>query len=265
MENGRTGSEMIKFTQVTKSFNGLKVLDNLSFEMTKSEIVSIMGPSGIGKTTLLRLITGTLVPDSGTVEVVSSQIGYIFQETRLLPWRTSKENISLVLRVNGMSKKEADDMARDWIERLGLRGFEDYYPAQLSGGMMQRVSIARAFAIEPEILLMDEPFSNLDMKLKDTLLTMLEDMLEEYRTTVVYVTHDFLEAIRLADRLLEILPGGAMRELELNEREAVVRDFVSGRLKDAFRNGQGVNPRDSKGPACGHSLRLGLVSRKKSI
>ncbi|MCL0103793.1 ATP-binding cassette domain-containing protein [Dehalococcoidia bacterium] len=257
---------MIKFSQVTKSFSGLMVLENLSFEVRRGEILSILGPSGIGKTTLLRLITGTLSPDDGTVEVVSSQIGYIFQEPRLLPWRTARENISLVLRVNGTGKKEADDMARGWIERLGLRGFEDYYPAQLSGGMAQRVSIARAFAIEPEILLMDEPFSNLDTKLKEALLTLLEDILKEYRTTVVHVTHDLLEAVRLADRLFEVLPGGALKELQLNEREAIVRDFVSARLKEAFRKDQDVHRGDSRSSRCSRSLmRPELVGAKGSV
>jgi ABC-type nitrate/sulfonate/bicarbonate transport system ATPase subunit len=264
MENGRTDNKMIKFSRVTKSFNGLKVLDNLSFEITRSEIVSILGPSGIGKTTILRLITGTLIPDSGTVEVVSPQIGHIFQEPRLLPWRTCKENISFVMRANGTAKRKADDMAMSWIERLGLRGFEDYYPAQLSGGMMQRVSIARAFAIEPEILLMDEPFSNLDMKLKESLLIMLEEMLREYRTTVVHVTHDLLEAMRLADRLFEILSGGVMKELEPNERQAIVQDFVAGRLKEAFRKEDHAHQGDSRTPSS-HILRLGLVNREGSI
>ncbi|MEN4006085.1 MAG: ATP-binding cassette domain-containing protein [Methanobacteriaceae archaeon] len=217
MEKGRAGNKMIRFSRVTKSFNGLIVLDNLSFEIKKSEIVSILGPSGIGKTTILKLIAGTLFPDSGTVEVTSPQIGYVFQEPRLLPWRTCKENISLVMKASGTTRRKADDIARGWIERLGLRGFEDYYPTQLSGGMMQRVSIARAFAIEPEILLMDEPFSNLDMKLKESLLTMVEEMLEEHRITVVHVTHDLMEAMRLADILFEVLPGGVMKELELKD------------------------------------------------
>ncbi|MCL0080433.1 ATP-binding cassette domain-containing protein [Dehalococcoidia bacterium] len=257
---------MIKFSQVTKSFNGLKVLDNLSFEVRRGEILSILGPSGIGKTTILRLITGTLSPDAGTVEIASPRIGYVFQEPRLLPWRTSRENISLVLRVNGTAGKEAADIAGGWIERLGLRGFEDYYPAQLSGGMAQRVSIARAFAIEPEILLMDEPFSNLDTKLKESLLAMLEDTLQEYRTTVVHVTHDLLEAVRLADRLFEVLPGGVMQELELNEREAIVRDFVSGRLKTVSRKGQGGHLGGSRGSRCSRSLmRTGLVGAKGSV
>jgi NitT/TauT family transport system ATP-binding protein len=256
MENGRTDNKMIKFSRVTKSFNGLKVLDNLSFEITRSEIVSILGPSGIGKTTILRLIAGTLIPDSGTVEVVSPQIGHIFQEPRLLPWRTCKENISFVMRANGTTKRKADDMAMSWIERLGLRGFEHYYPAQLSGGMMQRVSLARAFAIEPEILLMDEPFSNLDMKLKESLLIMLEDILREYRATVVHVTHDLVEAVRLADRVFEVLPGGTLKELDLHERQTMVQNFISGRLKDASRKEQDVHLADSTFSTFNHSLRL---------
>lgn len=256
MEKGGAGNRMIKFSRASKSFNGLKVLDNLSFEISRGEIISILGASGIGKTTILRLITGSLIADSGTVEVVSPRISYVFQEPRLLPWRTSRENISLVLRANGIAKKEADAIARGWIERLGLGGFEDYYPAQLSGGMMQRISIARAFSIEPEILLMDEPFSNLDMKLKESLLIMLEDILREYRTTVVHVTHDLLEAVRLADRLFEVLPGGVLKELQLHERETMVRDFVSGRLNDAFRKGQDVDPGDSTSSMLNHRLRL---------
>ena len=137
------------------------------------------------------------------------------------------ENISLALRANGTDKSRAENVAQGWIEKLGLRGFEGYYPAQLSGGMMQRVSIGRAFAVKPEILLMDEPFSNLDMKLKCSLLTMVEEMIKESRTTVVHVTHDLPEALRLADRMFELHPEYGMKELELNDREAIMLDFIS--------------------------------------
>lgn len=218
---------MIRFLNVTKSFNSLKVLDRLSFGVEENEIVGILGPSGIGKTTILRLVTGALRPDSGEVKVASSRIGYVFQEPRLLPWRTAIENISLSLRAKGMGGKEAGDTAQRWMEKLGLMGFEDYYPAQLSGGMMQRVSIARAFAIEPKVLLMDEPFSNLDVKLKDSLLTMVENMIRGSRTTVIYVTHDLPEVLRLSDRILELDPEHGLKELELNDRESIILEFIS--------------------------------------
>ncbi len=202
-------------------------MSNLSFEIKTKEFITILGPSGIGKTTILRLITGSIKPDSGSVTVTESKIGYIFQEPRLLPWRTAYENISLGLRAGGMDKKKAYNTALKWMERLGLKGFENYYPAQLSGGMMQRVSIGRALAVEPDILLMDEPFSHLDMELKISLLSMLEDILDEYRTTVVYVTHDMLEALRLSDRILKMLPGHNMEKLDINDREAVIHNFIS--------------------------------------
>jgi NitT/TauT family transport system ATP-binding protein len=221
---------MIRFLNVTKSFNSLKVLDRLSFDVEENEIVGILGPSGIGKTTILRLVTGALRPDSGEVKVASSRIGYVFQEPRLLPWRTAIENISLSLRAEGMGGKEAGYTAQKWMEKLGLMGFEDYYPAQLSGGMMQRVSIARAFAIEPKILLMDEPFSNLDVKLKDSLLTMVENMIRESRTTVIYVTHYLPEILRLSDRILELDPEHGLKELELNDRESIIMEFISSVL-----------------------------------
>lgn len=218
---------MINFSNVSKSFNGLTVLNNLSFKIIPNEFITIIGPSGIGKTTILRLITGSIRPDSGSVKVTESKTGYIFQEPRLLPWKTAIENISLGLQAGGMDKKKACNASLKWIERLGLKGFENYYPAQLSGGMMQRVSIGRALAIEPDILLMDEPFSHLDMELKSSLFSILEDLLKCYRTTVVYVTHDMLEALRLSDRVFKLLPEHIVEELEINNREAVIQNFIS--------------------------------------
>jgi NitT/TauT family transport system ATP-binding protein len=225
---------MVKFLNVTKSFNGIKVLDGLSFDIGRGEIVSILGPSGIGKTTILRLVTSDLKPDSGRVEVKSSRIGYIFQEPRLLPWRTAVDNVSLGLRAAGMNKKEAGKIAIAWMERLSLKGFENYYPAQLSGGMVQRVSIGRAFAIEPEILLMDEPFTGLDVELKNSLMDLIEGILRDYQTTVIYVTHDFPEAVRLSDRAFKLLPGHVFEEMNINDYRATMEDAASGALRDAF-------------------------------
>jgi NitT/TauT family transport system ATP-binding protein len=217
---------MISFVQVNKAFNGRRVLRDLSFHIESKACVGILGPSGVGKTTILRLITGAVAPDTGTVQVTETRIGYIFQEPRLLPWRTALENIALVVRATGKGTREAKTVAAEWMQRLGLKGFEQYYPAQLSGGMQQRVSIGRALAIDPELLVMDEPFSHLDMGLKESLLEMMEGLIADYRPTVAYVTHDLLEALRLADRIFRLSTGSNLEELNLDHREAVLYEYV---------------------------------------
>lgn len=223
MEKGRE-SKMIRFQKVFKSFSGHMVLNNLSFDIETNTVVSILGPSGIGKTTILRLISGAIHPDFGIVEVGKRKIGYIFQEPRLLPWRTAQDNVALGLIAEGKPRDESRKIADGWMRKLGLEGFEDYYPGELSGGMMQRVSIGRALAIEPDLLLMDEPFSNLNVELKKTLMTMLESIFEEYRTTVVYVTHDISEAVRISDKIFNILPGSVTEEIQQDDFQKLLQN-----------------------------------------
>ncbi|MBT9159952.1 MAG: ABC transporter ATP-binding protein [Dehalococcoidia bacterium] len=227
---------MIEFKGVSKSFNGRRVLTDLSFRITEDQIMGIIGPSGAGKTTILRLITGALRPDAGEVLVGSGKIGYVFQDPRLLLWRTAADNIGLAMRAQGVSKEEARRKARTWMERLGLQGFEDHYPNQLSGGMMQRVSIGRALAIEPKILLLDEPFSNLDVELKDALLSITERLLGDYRVTVVHVTHDLIEALRLDNRICRLVAGGRLEDLPLHDREGMMCNFIAKRIHDNKRS-----------------------------
>jgi NitT/TauT family transport system ATP-binding protein len=217
---------MISFVNVSKAFGGHSVLSDLSFSIESKKCASILGPSGVGKTTILRLITGAIAPDTGMVQVTESRVGYIFQEPRLLPWRTALENIALGLRATGRDKKEAGAIAGEWLQKLGLKGFEQHYPAQLSGGMQQRVSIGRALAIDPELLIMDEPFSHLDVELKDSLLEMMEGLIADCYPTVVYVTHDLLEALRLADRIFRLSTNSVMEELNLDDREAIIHKYV---------------------------------------
>ena len=221
---------MIVFEHVGKAFDALRVIDDLSFTIEDGQILGVVGPSGVGKTTILKLITGIVRPDDGTVSVAPGKVGYVFQEPRLLPWRTARGNVAVALRALGVGKAAAQDAATQWLQRVGLAGFEDYHPAELSGGMAQRVAIARAFAVEPSILLLDEPFSNMDAALKASLIDVLQDMIKERAITVVYVTHDLTEALQLADRIVEITPDHGLRELDLSDRRALAVDWLSTSL-----------------------------------
>lgn len=222
---------MIELSHVSLALGGLPVLNDISFRVEKGQIVALRGPSGIGKTTILRLVAGELRPDAGEVRVNGERVGYVFQEPRLLPWRTALENVALVLLAKGLPKREALAVARGWLERMGLAGFADYYPAQLSGGMAQRVALARAFAIEPDVLLFDEPLTNLDQRLKTSLLDLVGQIASERRLTVLYVTHDLLEALRIADRILELrLEEGGVHELDLSNRRALVESLITATL-----------------------------------
>ncbi len=208
---------MITLDKVSKSFDTLKVLHEVSLHVAANEIVGVVGASGSGKTTILKLITGIIAPDFGSVKVAAGPVGYAFQESRLLPWRTALDNVAAPLRAQGADKGAARAAAARWLERVGLAGFERYYPAELSGGMAQRVSLARAFAVEPTILLMDEPFSNLDADLKKSLMSILESLIKEQGVTMVYVTHELSEAQRLTDRIVELTPQHTLRKFATNQ------------------------------------------------
>jgi ABC-type nitrate/sulfonate/bicarbonate transport system ATPase subunit len=226
---------VITLQDVAKSFGPLEVLRAVSLHVAGDEIVGVVGPSGSGKTTILKLITRLVLPDAGTVTVAPGPLGYVFQEPRLLPWRTALDNVAAPLRARGQSKAAARLTAAGWLERVGLTGFERYHPAELSGGMAQRVSLARAFAVEPRVLLMDEPFANVDVDLKGSLMDLLESVVKERRTTVVYVTHELPEALRLADRVVEITRDHGLRELDLSDRADVAREWSA-------RSGGGRQP-----------------------
>jgi NitT/TauT family transport system ATP-binding protein len=223
---------MIRFKNVTKSYGDAVVLNDVTFEIKDHETVSVLGASGSGKPPILKLIAGTVTPDSGTVEVDSERIGFIFQDHRLLPWRTAQDNIALPRMASGKTREEARRRARSWMDRLGLQGFYDYYPRQLSGGMTQRVSIARAFAIEPQIMLMDESFSSLDASLADALLRDLKQVLSGYRATAVYVTHDFPEAVAMASRIFR-LRGGIIEETIISDPAVALREYFERILKNS--------------------------------
>ncbi len=221
--------KLIEFKNINKSFDDLEVLKDLSFSVTKNDIIGILGPSGVGKSTILKLIAGVIEQSTGELIINAKKIGYVFQEPRLLPWKTALDNVQLPLLVNGINKSNAKKKAEYFLNKMGLNGFEEYYPSQLSGGMLQRVSLARAFAIEPDLLLLDEPFSALDLRLKSVLETMLKELLEENPIPMLYVSHSPEEVVQFANRIFMMFAGGIIEELPVSEDEEF-KDF----LKDAF-------------------------------
>lgn len=220
---------ILEFKEVSKSFGKLDVITNLTFEVKHNDIIGILGPSGVGKSTILKLIANLVKPTHGEIINNTSRVAYVFQEHRLLPWKTTLENVILPLVVAKTTKKTAKEKGLHYLEKMGLNGFEDYYPSQLSGGMLQRVSLARAFAYEPDLLLLDEPFSALDLRLKSVLETMLKELLEENPIPVLYVSHSPEEVVQFANRIFMMFAGGIIEELPVNNDDDF-KDF----LKDAF-------------------------------
>jgi NitT/TauT family transport system ATP-binding protein len=188
-------------------------LDDVGFEASGHTFVSIVGPSGCGKSTLLNILAGVEPPTSGTAEITEdgrrARVGYVFQAPRLLPWRTVMDNMLFVQRDrNGGTRSRA----AHYLDMVGLSEFEKAYPAQLSGGMQQRVGIARAFSIEPDALLMDEPFSHLDAITARGLRRELHSIWVETQKTVLFVTHDVGEAVELSNRIVILAKGGKLVE-----------------------------------------------------
>lgn len=199
-----------EFPPPTKHQPTVRALDGLNFEVAGQTFVSMVGPSGCGKSTFLNIVSGIETPSTGEVTIRADDggpatLGYVFQDARLLPWRTVMKNILYV-------HKDKSDEIRQRIDRyldmVGLKGFEHMYPAHLSGGMQQRVGIARAFSVEPDLLLMDEPFSHLDAITARSLREELQSIWEQTKKTVLFVTHDVLEAVQLSSRIIIVAYGG---------------------------------------------------------
>lgn len=189
------------------------VINHLNFEIADRSFVSLVGPSGCGKTTLLNIIAGIESATSGTVTIGQpghqAKLAYVFQEPRLLPWRSIFDNLMYVQKVRDNAAKER---VHEALKRVGLGHAEKKWPGQLSGGQQQRVGIARALSIEPDVLLMDEPFSHLDAITARGLREHLQELWAQTRKTVVFVTHDVKEAAELSDRILMLAPGGTIHE-----------------------------------------------------
>jgi NitT/TauT family transport system ATP-binding protein len=221
-QNVSVGARKLAIESVSRSYRSIgsqrsiqfvKVLTDISFEMHEGEIVSVVGLSGCGKTTLLRIVGGLLSPDEGAIRVDGRQVSgpgldraIVFQQPSLLPWRTALRNVEFGLELKRTDKGTRLAKSRDALRLVGLGDYEKYYPMQMSGGMQQRVGLARALVVEPEILLMDEPFSALDAQTREELQVELLDLHAKTRKTIMFVTHDLDEAVYLSDRILVLLP-----------------------------------------------------------
>ncbi len=218
-------SRILELCGISKEYPGVIAIDNTSFEVYKHEFVSIIGPSGCGKSTLLEIIAGLVSRSSGDVVIkgeavknTHSSIGIIFQQESIFPWRNILGNIEFGLQMQRVKKETRRKKAQEMVDLMGLRGFENRYPSELSGGMKQRVAIARALVMEPEILLMDEPFGALDEQTRIILGEELLRIQQEIGQTILFVTHNINEAVQLSDRVIVMTarPGKIKATVDIN-------------------------------------------------
>lgn len=218
------------------------VLAETSLTLAAGEFVSVVGPTGCGKSTLLKLCAGLLTPSSGQIRVFNSPLnginahaGYMFQDDVLLPWLTVLENVLLGPSYRGKPKAESTVLGRSWLTRVGLSAFADHYPSQLSGGMRKRVALAQTLIVEPDIILMDEPFSALDVQTRQLMENELLALWDKKRSAVLFITHDLDEAIALADRVIVLSAGPATRPIgEFSIPLSRPRDVSEIRTDPAF-------------------------------
>jgi len=253
------GELVIRVENVSKVFrtadgDQIGALEKIDLDVAYGEFVTVVGPSGCGKSTLLKLIAGFSPPSAGRIlfqgaEVrgLNTNVGYVPQESKLFPWLTLEENVGFGLDPRRYPRQKRETQVRHFIQLAGLAGFEKYYPAQLSGGMSKRASIVRALAYEPAVILMDEPFGPLDAQTRMVLQDELLKIWEQKRQTIIFVTHDLVEAVALADRVVvithrpgqikDILPVSMARPrniFEIHRQQGF--DETYGRLWNIFRH-----------------------------
>jgi ABC-type nitrate/sulfonate/bicarbonate transport system ATPase subunit len=223
----------IEVNNIKKSFNDLHTLEDISISLHENEFVSILGPSGCGKSTLFDIISGLEKPDRGTVLIEgkdfagkTGRVSYMHQKDLLLPWFDILKNVSIPLYIKGYAKKNADQRALQYFPLFGLEGFQKHYPSQLSGGMRQRAALLRTYLFSNDIMLLDEPFGGLDAITKRNMQKWLLDMLDNLKSSILFITHDIDEAIFLSDRIYIF-----------TERPARIKDMLTVSIK---------RPRDKK-------------------
>lgn len=241
-------SPAVSFEGVTVRFRAPSgevhtVAQEISLDIADGTFLAIVGPSGCGKSTLLNMAAGLLFPPSGRVLVfgeglhgINQHAAYLFQQDALLPWRSVLDNVMLGLSFRNTPRQEALRAARHWIARVGLAGFEDRFPHQLSGGMRKRVAVAQSWIVNPRILLMDEPFGALDVQTRQIMENELLGLWQETRKTVLFVTHDLEEAIALADRVVVLSAGPARIKGVYDVDLPRPRDVAEIRLNPEFNS-----------------------------
>jgi NitT/TauT family transport system ATP-binding protein len=229
---------VLQVQDLTLGYGGAEpVLAGLDLALGAGEFAALVGPSGSGKTSVLRAITGLQAPQGGRIDVgvAPEQVGFLFQDDALLPWRTARENAALGLRIRGATKAAALEEAEAWLERLGLHGLGGRYPRQLSGGQRKRVAIAQVLALRPRLLLMDEPFAALDAIVRTRVTQDLLDLVEREGISVLLVTHDLEEAIAVSD-VVHVLSNGPRARI-LASRAVPIRrprDLLAARGHASF-------------------------------
>ena len=227
---------IIEVRNIAKTYDsGVEALRDITLALPRGELSTFLGPSGCGKTTLLKIIAGLISPSEGELWVKGNKVtgpgperAFVFQDFALLPWASVLRNVAFGLELRGIPKDERQDIARKYIEEVGLSSFESHYPHQLSGGMKQRVGLARALAIDADIVLMDEPFSSVDEQTRRKFQEELLDLLKINQKTVIFVTHSIEEAAYLSDQiiLLSQRPGSVLRIIRPNIERGASADEI---------------------------------------
>lgn len=213
---------IISMKNVSLYFNQQVVFDNFCFDLYAGDKIALLGKSGIGKSSLMKLISGIEQQSSGLIENRALRIGYVFQEPRLLPWLDVAQNITEVMKAQGIPNCQRESQLDELLNKVGLTGYKHYFPHQLSGGMAQRVSLARAFSIEPDLLLLDEPFSALDKHSTDELSQLLQQFLTE-KMSMIYISHDVEQVLKVTNKCLLLRPSAP--PLTCNTTTLQERDF----------------------------------------
>ena len=253
MNDKTTSVNAVEVRNVYKNYNEVEALQDLSLDFPKGELTSLLGPSGCGKTTLLKIIAGLIPTTSGEVKINGKKVtgpgpdrAFVFQDFALLPWETVIKNVSFGLELRGVAKSEREAIAEKYIVDVGLAGFEHKFPHQLSGGMRQRVGLARALSVDAEVLLMDEPFSAVDEQTRRKFQEDLLNLVKNENKTFLFVTHSIEEAVYLSDQIALLLPrpsrvseiirpsGFRHKDIDSIRRDSEYLDIVD-RIWDSLR------------------------------